>query len=332
MDLFRLDDKDLTEVCFDMDTLKEVFYEGISNFQTDFGFDELDLGNYHLTTYQQGNIYFAKTKYFFHKNILAKSSSNINNVTLYFVRKGGGVYDFTLNSKPILQNNHNVLFSHEDYKSSGVYSKEKLTETTSLHLPISHFENLVAIYPEIFETYFLRYQKGESFYLNNNYMPNSSQINQILLQLDNSHLLGNCHKVYTDAKIMELLSLVFQKNESKQKEKYCKTISDRNKIHEAASILVLDIYNPPCVRDLALKVGLNEKKLKYGFKEVFNTTVYGYLFEHKMSLAQQLLLDTSKSISEVAILSGYEYLSHFCTAFKRKFGTSPKAIRSKGIV
>lgn len=327
MGLIQLNDKDLKEIYFDINALKEVFENGITEFQTDFGFNKEKLGSYELVTNQQGSVYFTKTKYYFHENILAKSFNNINNVALYFIRKGGGMYDFTANSKPILQNTHNVLFMHEDYKGLGAYSKEQLTETTSLHLPISYFKDLANIYPEIFETYFLRYQKGETFYLNDNYILTSFQINQILSQLDNSHLLGNCHKVYADAKVLELLSLIFKKGKSKRENKYCKTISDREKIREAASILILDIYTPPSIRDLSLKVGLNEKKLKYGFKEVFDTTVYGYLFEYKMSLAQQLVLDTDKSISEIALLVGYDYVSHFCTAFKRKFGIPPKKMR-----
>jgi AraC-like DNA-binding protein len=46
-----------------------------------------------------------------------------------------------------------------------------------------------------------------------------------------------------------------------------------------------------------------------------------------MNLARQYLLDTDKTIQEVADVVGYEHQSHFSTAFKRKFRMSPQAYR-----
>ncbi|MBO7630103.1 MAG: helix-turn-helix domain-containing protein, partial [Bacteroidales bacterium] len=33
------------------------------------------------------------------------------------------------------------------------------------------------------------------------------------------------------------------------------------------------------------------------------------------------------SIAEIGLLLGYEYQSHFCTAFRRKYGMSPTDFR-----
>ncbi|PIF00041.1 MAG: hypothetical protein CR994_07540 [Maribacter sp.] len=35
----------------------------------------------------------------------------------------------------------------------------------------------------------------------------------------------------------------------------------------------------------------------------------------------------SGTIAEVALQCGYDYTPHFCTAFKRKFGVSPRTRR-----
>jgi AraC-like DNA-binding protein len=75
-------------------------------------------------------------------------------------------------------------------------------------------------------------------------------------------------------------------------------------------------------------VGTNECTLKNGFKTLFGTTVFGYLFNYRMKLAGQYLSDTDKTIQEIAGLVGYEYLSHFSTAFKRKFYVSPQQYRA----
>jgi AraC-like DNA-binding protein len=76
-------------------------------------------------------------------------------------------------------------------------------------------------------------------------------------------------------------------------------------------------------------VGTNECTLKNGFKRLFGDTVFGYLFDYRMEMARNYLLDTGKTMQEIAELVGYEYHSHFTTAFKRKFGVSPQEYRGR---
>ena len=43
-----------------------------------------------------------------------------------------------------------------------------------------------------------------------------------------------------------------------------------------------------------------------------------------MRLAVLYLLDSDMAINDIGIKLGYDYQSHFCTAFKQKYGVSPK--------
>lgn len=326
-DLFKLNESDFEELFYDMSQLREAFKKNLSSFQTDFGFSNSKLGTYQLNTQKKGQFYLTNAKSHFHKNILAKGEG-INNIAIYFLKKGG-FCDLSFNKQNINSNAHNVLFMQEDHKGKGLYTKDKELESISLHFRKSYFKQLAEQYPELFASSFSRYEKGESFYLNDSYLDTTLEMHQILWQLENSYLMGNNNSVYADAKALELFSLLFasKKHENYKLYEHCKTKSDYDKIKEAAFVLISDIHHPPTIRSLSLEVGINEKKLKYGFKEVFGTTIYGYLFEHKMSLAKQLLQDTDKSIFEIAELCGYEYTSHFCTAFKRRFGVSPDSSR-----
>jgi AraC family transcriptional regulator, transcriptional activator of the genes for pyochelin and ferripyochelin receptors len=74
-------------------------------------------------------------------------------------------------------------------------------------------------------------------------------------------------------------------------------------------------------------VGLNEYKLKRGFKEMFNTTVFGYLTEQRLQLAHQFLRDTQKTAAEISSDLGYATPQHFNNAFKKKFGVTPYSVR-----
>ena len=144
-----------------------------------------------------------------------------------------------------------------------------------------------------------------------------------------AQLMGNCCDIYTESKVLELLVLQlynFQKGNNKI-EKCCRCTHDFDKIHEAKDILIANSNHPPTILELSKRVGINDNKLKNGFKKVFNQTVYGYLFDYKMNLARQLLLDTDKTIFEIALDCGYEYTSHFTTAFKREYGLTPKPFK-----
>jgi len=82
--------------------------------------------------------------------------------------------------------------------------------------------------------------------------------------------------------------------------------------------------NPPSLVELSEEINLSLKKLKEGFKKVYGNTVYAYLLEHKMNVASQMLTSKNYNVNEVAIHLGYSTSSHFISAFKNKFGTTPK--------
>jgi AraC-like DNA-binding protein len=73
--------------------------------------------------------------------------------------------------------------------------------------------------------------------------------------------------------------------------------------------------------------GLNEFKLKKGFKETFNQTVFEYLSDVRLETARNDLLNTGKSVTEIACELGYSSLQHFSAAFSKKFGVSPKKMK-----
>ena len=64
--------------------------------------------------------------------------------------------------------------------------------------------------------------------------------------------------------------------------------------------------------------------LKEGFKQIYGTTVYGFLFDYKMELARKLLESGGHNVNEVGLKVGYSTASHFIAAFKKQYGTTPK--------
>ena len=81
---------------------------------------------------------------------------------------------------------------------------------------------------------------------------------------------------------------------------------------------------PPTLAELSEEIGLSLKKLKEGFKQVYGEPVYGFLFEYKMDYARKMLESGQYNVNEVGHRVGYSTASHFISAFKKKYGTTPK--------
>ncbi|GAB7257408.1 AraC family transcriptional regulator [uncultured Polaribacter sp.] len=148
----------------------------------------------------------------------------------------------------------------------------------------------------------------------------------VLQQIINSNINSSIRQLYVKGKIYELLSLHFQKEESADAE-YCPFLVDEQnviKIRKAKDIIISRMAEPPSLQELATEIGLNLKKLKEGFKQIYGDTVYSFLFDYKMEHARKLLESNKYNVNEVGTQVGYSTASHFIAAFKKKFGTTPK--------
>lgn len=151
----------------------------------------------------------------------------------------------------------------------------------------------------------------------------SQAIRDIMLNIDRR---GN-HHIYFEAKALELLFLELEQIAalaSQPASSFLK-MHDLERINQAKTIVEGNLLNPCSLIELAHKVGLNDFKLKKGFKEVVGTTVFGYLYDLRMDKAKRLLKN-GKPVREVAFEVGYKNAHHFTTAFKKKFGYLPSKI------
>ena len=148
----------------------------------------------------------------------------------------------------------------------------------------------------------------------------------VLQQIINSSINSSLRDLYIKGKVYELLSLHFQKDESSLGE-YCPFLVDEQnviKIRKAKDIIIANIAEPPSLQELANNVGLNIKKLKEGFKQIYGDTVFSFLFDYKMEYSRRLLETNQHNVNEVGLKVGYSTASHFIAAFKKKFGITPK--------
>ena len=153
---------------------------------------------------------------------------------------------------------------------------------------------------------------------------------QILQQLLDCPYRGAVKRMYLESKVLELLALQFYHlSEVQQSDLVPAKLrsADIERLQLARDILQQNFNHPPSLLELARQVGLNDYKLKRGFRQVFDTTVFGYVHTCRMEQAQRLLCDRELSIADVAEQVGYASPSRFCHAFKRHAGLPPSHYR-----
>lgn len=252
-------------------------------------------------------------------------------LNLQFMQQG--ILQYGTRNKTVCQEGgHNYLWAIPSiFHGNLSYKKNSDYSSFEISIESDYLEGLANKYPDLLAGVLDQYPCDNTRILNEGEQHfTSCEMNAIISQIRNSWQMGNVAGIYTEAKVLELLSLQLRREEYQEQQmcsQCCKRKDDIDKIHEARHILLSNLNAPPSILELSREVGINDYKLKCGFKEVFNQTVYGYLFDYKMELARKLLLDTDKTIVEVAYECGYDYASHFTNAFKRKYGISPKECR-----
>ncbi|MGG6269529.1 helix-turn-helix transcriptional regulator [Leptolyngbya sp. AN03gr2] len=146
-----------------------------------------------------------------------------------------------------------------------------------------------------------------------------------LRQILNCPHQGLTRKLYLEAKAIELIALRLETlSEALAPESNQLKPDEIDRIYWARDILVEQLCEPPSLLGLARQVGLNDYKLKAGFRACFGTTVLGYLQTERMELARSLLVESTLKVKEVSQQVGYKKASQFAAVFKRQFGVSPK--------
>ncbi len=303
-------------------------FEGSSNGKK---LDELGFFNFKLENTPGFSIIEANNMFYEDVRISGYNSEPV--FSMDFVSQGTVEYE-TGNNKRVISNGgtNNIWSLNSGYFGYSTYKKDVKTSGFAIYFYDGFMKEITNKYPELLDEIYIKFISGKSFSLNPQYRFTSMEMMQTISQIRNAKLMGKTSQIYTEAKIMELLALQLQQgSESKggNSNTYCKNAQDIEKIHEAKRLLVADLNQSLTIRQLSRQVGINENKLKYGFKEVYNHTIFGYLFDYKMDLACKLLLDTKKNIVDIADQCGYEYASHFTTAFRRKFSVTPQDFRKR---
>lgn len=319
--------------------LKEIIYERNlpQNFKSDSGMEErsviLDhrLGNACFNEQWFEGIHINEGKIALNDTIQMKMESSEPIIEMHFSLSGtshvsmqGVKEKFVFDAR-----RHNIFYmpSFDGYLESG--KQREINHAFEIHLTENYFKKLINQECSVLSQFAENIEKKTLSPLSKHNMFITAQMDTLVHDIMNCRKTGVLKRLYIESKVLELLLLQVEQFEATLLKKDCSCLKeyDIEKIHFAKYLVEQNISNPLSLTELSRKAGVNDFKLKKGFKELFGNTVFGYLHELRMEEAKRLLLDHNMPLAEVSEYCGYDHVQHFSRAFKKKHGVTPGKFR-----
>jgi len=255
-------------------------------------------------------------------------TGEVDLVEMHFTLQGDGMMKNLLSGKEhyFKANQHNMHYTPV-FAGTGQYGGVDRYKFMEVHFTTRFFFELAKDSSPSLMQFAETISKGNDIDLSRENMPISFAMHQCLHDIMQCKITGGLKLLFLQSKCIELLTLQAQMYEdaahsSKAPSLILKPGHDTDSIHFAKDYLLQHAAQPPSLTELARIAGINEFKLKQGFKALFNNTVFGYLTDYKLNEARDLLV-SKVPIKDVADRLGYSSVQHFNSAFRKKFGVPP---------
>lgn len=185
----------------------------------------------------------------------------------------------------------------------------------------------VKFLPEQLEEIFLDVECTRQFLYHHNYL---HSIHESAWQIFDNDFEGVVRRTFIESAALEIISQQILEfvNESTDEKNLIRQV-EVEQLKKARDILRNRIKSGVSIRELAKLVGLNQNKLKLGFKQVFGNTVNGTLLKMRLDKARLLIAANELSLREIAEEVGYENKSFFARKFREKYGVLPRDFRKE---
>jgi AraC-like DNA-binding protein len=137
------------------------------------------------------------------------------------------------------------------------------------------------------------------------------------------------HNLYVESRSIEIVAEALRSfsPDNRQSVEPIRT-KDHERIRAIAALLGAKGYVPSSLEDLARDAGMSVSSLQRHFRLAYGMTVFEFVRNARLDEARHSLEHEGVSIAEAAYRAGYSNPANFATAFKRRFGVSPKNMRS----
>lgn len=156
-------------------------------------------------------------------------------------------------------------------------------------------------------------------------------IGRLAHELFNSPYRGRMGKLWRESKALELLASHLDRLAESSPVRQDLNARDVLRIREVHEMLLSDLRSPPDLQALAVAARMSPRRLNQGFRQVYGMTVFEALLEARMQAAHHMVRECPEvPLKNVAWQIGYNQLSNFINAYRRRFGISPGQDRRIG--
>jgi AraC-like DNA-binding protein len=149
------------------------------------------------------------------------------------------------------------------------------------------------------------------------------QMSYLIDDIRNCKAAGPMRNLLIQSRVLELIALEIEQFRTPVSNTETLPADEVDKLYQLKAYLDINFLADHSLAQLSRYCLLNEFKVKKGFKQLFDTTVFNYIRKLRMDHAGQLLRNSTLSVDEVADKLGYEYSQHFSVAFKKFTGLTP---------
>lgn len=104
------------------------------------------------------------------------------------------------------------------------------------------------------------------------------------------------------------------------------------KLAEAVALMEANLGEPLPTEDIARLAGVSRRQLERLFKQHLDALPSRYYAELRLMRARRLLQQTGQSILQIGLACGFASGSHFSSAYRSRFGHTPREARSQRAV
>lgn len=294
-----------------------------------------DLGKFESLTLYKGDEFLIKEyRYTYHQDYTMKfCSEEAEYIELAFFLDGTDVIRDSVNGKEGEYKlfHHYIYFTPEKSAVEIYFEKEVPYKNLDIYVAKDYFHQ-VAKDSNVLQDFIFNIDHKKPASLFPQGLPITPQMMGILLEIKKCTLEGFYRDYYIKSRVLNLILLIFefaehQRNDASAKHRSSISTVEASRLMEVKEFIEGNLKSFYTIEQLSLKFGINEFKLKNGFKELFGDGVFHYASKLRMKEALYLLKNSDFSIKEIAYHLGYASPSSFTVAFKNEVGVGPSYYR-----
>ena len=130
-------------------------------------------------------------------------------------------------------------------------------------------------------------------------------------------------------KLLHILILLFSYGYIRESDDSHITSENRRHIKSALEYITDHYSEKISISEMAQLAGFSENYFMSLFRQYVGMSCIQYINHYRIQKAAHALEETTKSVSEIAMIHGFDNISYFNLQFRRTFGMTPREFRSK---